>query len=294
MTADIAIVTCADLPRGDEDGELLSDALRRRGMTGTWAAWDDPAVAWSAFDLVLVRSPWDYTLDHERFLRWAHGVDGLENPAAVLTWNSDKAYLRDLAEDGVAIVPTMWAAPFDGVELPPGEFVVKPSVGAGSKGAGRFNGSDLDGRNAARAHIRALHAARRTVMVQPYLAEVDTDGETGLIYFGGRFSHAVRKDAMLAAATANPLVTEHARPLFVPERISPAEPTVAELALGDQVVDLLRKRWGRDLVYARVDLLPTADGPVLIELEVTEPSLFLGHAAGSADLLAAAVEARLP
>jgi glutathione synthase/RimK-type ligase-like ATP-grasp enzyme len=279
----IAIATCRDLPDGDEDAAALKQALGERGIPATWCVWNDPGVEWSPFDLVIIRSTWDYTSDLRGFLNWADTLDRVSNPANVLRWNTDKAYLRDLAVASIPIVPTIWAAPGAAVELPPaGEFVIKPSVGAGSKGAGRFEAGDP----AALGHAEHLHAAGRTVMVQPYLAGVDTAGETALVYFGGQFSHAIGKAAMLPEAGANALDQAYSRSLYVDERISRRVPTDRELALGERVSRYVRDRVGTDLLYSRVDLLPTADGPVVIEVELVEPSLFLEFADGAVDRFA--------
>jgi glutathione synthase/RimK-type ligase-like ATP-grasp enzyme len=209
----------------------------------------------------------------------------------VVAWNTDKTYLRELEAAGIPVVATSWAAPGEPIVLPTrGEFVVKPSVGAGSKGAGRF----LPGDSAARRHASTLHDASRIVMVQPYLDAVDTVGEPALVYFDAKFSHAIRKAAMLPAETVNDLDMSYSRSLYVDEKITARIPGPEELTIGEQVLDFVRGKFGHDLLYARVDLLPTADGPVVIELELVEPSLFLEFADGSADVLADAILDRLP
>lgn len=286
MTA-VLLATCADLPTGDEDAALLDAALTARGLEPRWSVWDDPAVDWTAGPTVL-RSTWDYTGRREEFLAWTRRVPRLANPPAVVAWNSDKTYLRDLAEAGIAIVPTEWVEPGRPVPLPvAGEYVIKPSVGAGSRGAGRFTPDRAD---AARTHAQALHDAGRVVLLQPYLADVDRVGETALVYVDGRYSHAVTKGAMLPETAANPLDLA-AGELFVEERILPADASPAERGLGEQVIGYVRERFG-DQLYCRVDLLPTPDGPVVIELELTEPSLFLDRADGAADRFADAIAAR--
>jgi hypothetical protein len=110
------------------------------------------------------------------------------------------------------------------------------------------------------------------VLVQPYLRGVDVAGETALIYVDGEFSHAVRKGPMLPAGVAHPV---HGWELFVEEEISARVPDPAELAVGSAALGVIRARFGADQLYARVDLLPTPAGPVVVELELTEPSLFL-------------------
>lgn len=281
------LATCAALPDGDEDAARLVAALERAGVRARWQVWTDPAVDWAA-GLTVVRSTWDYTERPEQFLRWIRSVPCLANPADVIEWSSDKTYLADLVGAGVPIVPTAFARPGESPSLPSGvEFVVKPSVGAGSRGAGRFAAGDLDG---GLAQVDMLHAAGRTVLIQPYQREVDTRGETALLYFDGEFSHAVSKGAMLPEGTAHPMFGHS---LYVEERIAPRIASDAELAVGAKAISYLRERFGQDLLYTRVDLLPGADGPVLVELEVAEPSAFLGHDGGAADRFAAAIAARV-
>jgi glutathione synthase/RimK-type ligase-like ATP-grasp enzyme len=287
----VLLATCAELPEGDEDGGLLATALAAQGITATWAAWDDAAVDWAGA-LVVLRSTWDYTPRRDAFLEWVSGLPRVANDAEVVRWNTDKVYLRDLAAAGVPVVDTTFAKPGEHVAVgnEAAEFVVKPSVGAGSRGVGRFTPDRSD---AARAHAAQLHAAGRTVMVQPYLAAVETAGETALIYVDGRFSHAIRKNAMLAERATHPVLGEA---LYLAELIEARVPEPEELAVGAAVLDVVRERFGADKLYTRVDLLPGPDGPVLVELELTEPSLFLQHGSGADDpaaVFAAAIAARV-
>jgi hypothetical protein len=283
----ITLVTCADLPDGDEDDALLVAALQEAGARVTWAIWDDPAIEWAESELVLIRSPWDYTFRSEQFVAWTRTVPGLVNPAALIGWNADKRYLQSLADHGVRTVPTTFVDPGGDLILPrTGEYVVKPSVGAGSRGAGRFDAGADDPavREAASAHAALLHQAGRTVMIQPYLSDVDIAGESGLIHFGGEFSHAIRKAPMLAPGAANALGQGTTHGLFEPERITARTPNSDELLVAQQTLAALGALLGESAgpdgrpAYARVDRLPTVDGPVLIELELVEPSLFLSFA----------------
>ena len=286
--SDVALATCAAFPSGDEDAAALVAALAAVGVDARWQVWTDPDVDWSR-SLVVLRSTWDYTLTAEVFLAWTRTVPRLANPADVVEWNSDKVYLRDLAAAGVPIVPTEFAAPGEPVRLPgAGDFVVKPSLGAGSRGAGRFDAGTAG--SAAQEHVAGLHAAGRTVLLQPYLRDVDAQGETALIYLDGQFSHAVNKAALLPEPAVHGI---HDDALYVEEMMTPHTATASELAAGAQVIDALAERFGAHQLYARVDLLPTADGPRLVELEVTEPSLFLGYADGAAERFAAAIASRL-
>jgi len=156
-----------------------------------------------------------------------------------------------------------------------GECVVKPAIGAGARGAQRFAAADRD---AAITHARSLLAEGRSVLVQPYLAAVDEAGETGLVFLGGHFSHAIRKGPLLAPGAAASTA------LFAPSRITPRRPDPAELDLAKRVLAALP--FGQPPAYARVDLLPSGQGPQLLEVELTEPSLFFAHGPGSAERFA--------
>jgi hypothetical protein len=273
----VLLATCAELPHGDEDGAILLDALLAEGVAARWVAWTDPTVDWAA-GLVVLRSTWDYTNDREAFLRWVTELPRVANDAAVVQWNTDKVYLGDLAADGVSTVATTLAPPGADAVFPDGvEFVVKPSVGAGSRGVGRFTADRV---TAAAQHVEQLHAAGRTALVQPYLDAVDAAGETALVYLDGVFSHAVRKGPMLPDGVAHPV---QGWELYVEEQITPRTPDAAELAVGEAALDHLRRRFGADQLYTRVDLLPSPDGPVVVELELTEPSLFLQHGGAGRD-----------
>jgi len=270
----VALATAAEFPDLDEDGVVLIDACARNGIEAGPAVWTDETVEWSAYDMVIVRSTWDYQNQHADFLEWAHRVSAgtrLANSADVLAWNTVKTYLRTLQQAGLPVVTTDWLEPGDTFVVPQGEYVVKPAVSAGSRDTNRYLAGVHD--EMATAHATALLAAGRTVMVQPYLAGVDTEGETALFFFGGEFSHAVRKGPLLTPAM------EVVTAAYKPETIEPREPSAAERKVAEQVLDSLARLAPaprEQLVYARVDLVPGPDGsPVLLELELAEPSMFL-------------------
>jgi glutathione synthase/RimK-type ligase-like ATP-grasp enzyme len=271
----IALATCAAWPDLDEDGPELLAALAAEGLEVDVCIWDDASVDWAAWDLVVVRSTWDYWDRHDEYLAWTRSVPRLANSADVIAWNTDKAYLGRLADAGVPVVPTTYLASLDGWVPPTTPFVVKPTVSAGARDTAAYDASDP----AAMGHVEGLLARGKTVMVQPYQAAVDDHGETALLVFGGVVSHAVRKGALLAPGGGIGAPDDYR------EHITARQPTPEEVALAEQVLSVVRG-WGDDLLYARVDMLP---GPVVIELEVTEPSFFLRHAAGSAQRFAAAV-----
>ena len=287
MPPAVAIATCAEHPQLDGEGRLLLAALRELGIRAEAEVWtQEPAAGWDSYELVVLRSTWDYTLMLPRFLDWTSRFGPcLLNPPEAVAWNADKRYLYDLVAAGIETIPTAHLAPGTPLEPPPGRFVVKPAVGAGSRGAAVF---DEARHGAAREHAAALHAQGHDVLVQPYLDAVDgAEAETGLVYIDGALSHAMRKGPLLALDRA----PEDG--LFREEDMRPAQAAADVVALGERVHALAEERCGRPL-YARVDVLRDAAGtPVVLELELIEPSLFLDHAPGSADALARAVAARL-
>lgn len=270
----LALITARAARALDEDLPPLCAELAARGIAHEVVDWDDVDVDWRRYRLAVLRSTWDYIDRYPEFSAWIERVGTLTrllNPPEVVRWNTHKGYLLELAAHGVPIVPTTLLRPGDAIALPPlPELVVKPAIGAGSRAARRFR----DDPAGARAHAGALLGEGRDVLVQPYLARVDEVGESALLYFGGRYSHAIRKGPLLppnADATAK---------LFAPEQIVAREPGADERALADAV--LAAVPFAGALAYARVDLLRAADGsPVLLELELTEPSLFFDHAPGS-------------
>jgi glutathione synthase/RimK-type ligase-like ATP-grasp enzyme len=295
MTARVALVTAAAAQGLDEDMPLLLRALAAQGAEAAEVVWDDPAVEWGGFDLVVVRSTWDYFARREEFLAWAErvaAVSELHNPVPVLRWNSDKRYLLDLERAGVPIVPTTFVEPDGEVELPAGaagtvDLIVKPAVSAGSNDTARYGPGE---REAALAHVARLQADGRVAMVQPYQHGVDEHGETALLYFDGRFSHAIRKGAIFASGP------QMVGGLFAREEIRPREPSAAEREVGEAALRAAAEALPAEvqpLLYARVDLVPLVGGsPGVLELELCEPSVFLAHAAGGVNRLTAAITGR--
>jgi glutathione synthase/RimK-type ligase-like ATP-grasp enzyme len=292
----IALVTAKAARDLDDDLPPLLDALRQQSHDVAVVDWDDVTARWSDFDIALLRSTWDYSQRLPEFLEWTSRVSTqthLRNPLPAIRWNTDKHYLHELEKSGVPIVPSKFIEPGEHVssridtflaQHACDEFVVKPAVGAGSRDAQRYSRTQRD---EAVAHAQRLLEANRSVLLQPYLERVDEHGETALLFFDGKFSHAIRKGPLLKK---NEGAT---RALFAAEHITAREPTAAERALADKVLASLP--FPEILLYARVDVIQNADGhPVVLELELTEPSLFFAHATGSAERFADAIGRRKP
>ena len=280
MSPRVALATCAELPQLGEDEPLLLHALRDLGIAAEPAVWDDPGVDWDSFELVVVRSVWDYASRRDQFVAWARSLPRVLNPAEVIAWNTDKRYLGEIR----GAVETTFVAPGESWDPPDGEYVVKPTISAGSIDTARYRPGEED---RARAHIAELLNAGRHVMVQPYLNAVDEVGETALLFFCGDYSHAISKGPMLQAGQGP------GTGLYVEEDIRPRDPSAAEREAAERVLDAMP--WPRgELLYARVDLIPGPDGdPRLVELELAEPSLFLSYSPGAPERLAELVEGRL-
>ncbi|MCL1870315.1 MAG: hypothetical protein FWF90_07875 [Promicromonosporaceae bacterium] len=282
-TKRVALATCSDLPALDKDDKPLIPALKDRGITAEPAVWDDASVDWAAYDLVVVRSTWDYAPRHDEFLEWADTVPNLANPASVLRWNTDKSYLRALEAADVPVIPTVWLDPARHfskravhTRMPAfGDFVVKPVVSAGAKDTGRYIPISAQSRSMAITHTMRLLDSKRWVMIQPYITSVDSAGETVLIFVDGTFQHAARKNALLTG----PSQPTKGLGLYVKEEMSPLTATPEQLDVAQRALDVATAELGLDkpLLYARVDLVTGEDGPLVIELELTEPSLWMAY-----------------
>lgn len=277
----IAFVTSSTHRPLDPDLPLLKAAAEDRGTSAEIVVWDDPAITWDDYDAVVVRSCWDYIARREEFLSWAASVPRLHNSHDILKWNTDKVYLKQLEAAGVPIIHTQWDVGAGDDIGDHAEWVVKPTISAGSKDTARWAS-----REEVWAHSTDLIAAGRTSMTQPYIASVDDEGETAMLHFAGTFSHTIRKGPLLAAGEGVRQDRDSR------EAITPRTPTAAQRELSDHVLHVTTSLLNLPAppLYARVDLLTAADGsPVLIELELAEPSLFLPQSGGGAERLIDAV-----
>jgi len=270
---DVALVTFASEPNGDADDHLLAQALIERGLSAAFVCWDDPDARWAAAGIAVVRSTWDYFERCDAFLGWADyvaSVTQLRNPAPMIRWNSHKGYLLELADRGVAVVPTRLVRAGEQVTLASERHVVKPAVSAGAERTTRFaTQADLDA-------ITAVDDA----LVQPYLAEIEEHGELSIVCIDGQPTHTVRKRPAAGDFRSQ---EQHGAGIEAVE-LDDAHRAFAKTALA--AVD------GRSL-YARVDAVETASGLQLMELELIEPTLWLRWHPPAAGLLADAIVAQL-
>ena len=290
MSLRIALATCRELPELDPDDQPLVEVFAAAGFEATPVVWSDPRVDWNTFDRVIIRNTWDYTDHLDDFLAWANRLRGkILNTVDTVRWNSDKTYLQDLRDTHIPVIDTQFiSTPTSQWVIPPSaDFVVKPSVSAGSRDTLRLAAADPQSRVRGQELIESITAVGKSAMVQPYLDRVDAEGETALLYIGGEFSHSIRKGPLLQ----KDIEVEHVHGLFLQEDISPRIPRTEQRDLADRVIDVISGRFETPL-YARIDLLDNHEGrPLVLEVELVEPSIFFGTSPASYDRFVAVASA---
>lgn len=269
QVAPIALVTGSFMPKPDPETHLVVDALAQLGLQAEIVSWD-ANIDWARFSLVVVRTPWDYFQHLDKFLAWLKQVDAvtrLTNPRRLITWNCHKGYLRQLAEAGLPTVPTIWLernCPNPAELLAADDYfrqwddiVVKPAISIGAINILRTQPSSP-------AFIEHLHQLLATddVLIQPFLPSIVRSGEVSLIFFGGNFSHAVRKVPCAGDYRVQDLYGGSVQPYAASQR---------EISLSQDALEALPVASS----YARVDLVPHDDHWVIMEVEMIEPELFL-------------------
>ncbi|CAB4335706.1 unannotated protein [freshwater metagenome] len=294
-------MTTSDLDaiHDDVDLPLQIVAFANAGIDLVQAAWEDESVAWDSFDLVVVRSPWNYVKRLNAFRKWLgdrRGLTTFHNPVELIEWNIDKRYLADLAHQGVPIVPTAFV---DSIEefhsaaqsFGSAEIVVKPSVSAGSRLTGRYLKTD----RAAEVLASEILAKGLTTMVQPFAARIDAEGEIGTVLFDGMISHSFNKAALLAeggqlvGGEYQEQITSVQTPDDVLVVVDAAASAATEVARGAGWISK-----DQQLLYGRYDVVRLDDGsPALLEAELFEPCFFLPIDVDAADRFVGAVLRRL-
>jgi glutathione synthase/RimK-type ligase-like ATP-grasp enzyme len=287
----VALATCTELPHLDADEAHLVKALQAKGIEHVIAPWDGPDAPFLESDVAVIRSTWDYTQRVDEFVAWAARIElamkakgrELLNPSSVVRWNTHKRYLTELAQEKVAIVPTVIVDKGTKVDLKllltehawTGGAVVKPCVSAGSRDTVRIDGLAVDEAQA----LLDREGATRDMMVQPYVTGIEA-GEVSLIFIDGALSHAVNK------------VPKDQDFRSQPEFGSDVKAVEASGEMRMRARDILSTVGGK-LLYARVDFVKGDDGtPWLMELELVEPSLYLAWDEHAAAKLAEAIARR--
>jgi glutathione synthase/RimK-type ligase-like ATP-grasp enzyme len=249
------------------DRELIAVAGAERGIVFETVYWDEPDLAGGGFDLAIIRTCWDYTSRAGEFVRTLEGHErnGLHvlNSSEVVRWNARKTYLDQL---GAAAIETIWvdrptahnvAQAFDALDAT--EIVIKPQIGGGSIATVRLKRnawSDAD----------LMSGPQGPAMIQPYLRSIETEGERSLVWFGGSFSHAIRKMPHAGEWLAN-----------IPSKTNFRDEPAPRAAV--EVAEAARAAAPADLLYVRIDLVLGDDGKWrVIEVEAIEPYLYLAFA----------------
>jgi len=296
MRLDVALVSCHELPEPDLDAAPLAGALTTAGLSFHVAAWDDRQVDWADARLTILRSCWNYPRHAEAFMAWAEAtakVTTLLNPLPVLCWNFHKRYLLDLESHGIPVTPTVMVLQGSITTLAQirrergwQEVVVKPAVSAASFRTMLVTPDEM---SAGEAHLRGL-VAQRDTLVQAYLPAVEEYGERALIWVKGRLTHAIRKTPRLSGQDES--VSNEAVPVAEEEAelagnvMETLDAIITAPAAGISIQD--------QLLYARVDIAPGPDGsPLLMELELMEPSLYFHQSPVSLDRFVAGMQERL-
>ena len=286
MNKVVSLITYDSLAELDPDDHFLKEALERRHVTVKAQVWDDEAVDWSGCGTCIIRSTWDYHRKFEKFCKWLQQVATLTtifNEPSLLLWNARKTYLRELSEAGLPVIPTRFFSKqfrprISGTlrEMGWNEAILKPTVGLATSGVKKFDMS-LASIEASERHLESL-LQDGEAMLQEFLPSVHYYGERSLIFIDGAYSHCVRKSAFQKLAVAGDAGE------------TAAEATSEEISVAKEILSFLPAV----PLYARVDLVRDKnDRPLLLELELIEPSLFLATAPAAADALADAIIRRI-
>lgn len=274
----IAFVTSPRQTEMEDDDRPLAAALAKRGALVLSASWDDADFDWSQVDLTLLRSPWDYYHRYDEFLAWLTRIESrtrIINSPDIVRWNSHKRYMSDLEAKGVRAVPSAFVDRGEVTRLERlcadrgwQTVVLKPCVSADSWETIRVEPA----RYGEGQLYLERHRPDRDIMIQPFIKDVDEGGEQCLICFGGRYSHAVKKNSAFKGG-------RHVGP----EGLG-VEPGADAIAMAE---DVLVRAGLANVSYARVDIARDDQGlPLLLELELFEPTLFFREKPGCEETLA--------
>jgi len=252
-------------PDPDLDIPFAIKAAEQLEIDLVFANWNDKSIAWESFDAAVIRSAWDYVPVRDEFLEFAKNVETktkLFNSYEVMKWNTNKTYLSILENKGVPIIPTKFANNIDEA-LPAIKWAfkkasavaIKPTVGAGARLAGKASTEDE-----AIEYVKRILEAKRTVIIQPYISSVDDEGEKAIIVINGEISHAAKKVPALTKGGHG----DAAGQLEITTEMKDIVKTISNAV----------SEWN-ELLFARVDVVRMGEKLVLMELELTEPWLFM-------------------
>ncbi|KAA3642776.1 MAG: hypothetical protein DWQ07_19820 [Chloroflexi bacterium] len=286
MNKKIAFATYAKLGETGPDDQPAADALQDMGYTVEAAVWNAQDVEWGQYQAVVIRSCWDYHLHPTQFIEWLQQLEKLSisvlNPPNVLRWNMDKSYLLDMADWGIRVTPTVRLPKSAKVELGDvlatkgwEQAVVKPLISASAHQTWVSDGAVDEDQGKLEAML-----AQEAVLVQPFVPEIQTQGELSLLFFDKQYSHTVLKRPQ------NGDFRVQAEYGGSTELIQPGEALIAQ---AQQIVDMIEA----PLAYTRVDAVEVDGQLMLMELELIEPYLFLREDPHAAQRFATAIHKQI-
>jgi glutathione synthase/RimK-type ligase-like ATP-grasp enzyme len=285
----IALVSCSsmsdyktDIPNEDE---LLLSYLQQKAVDAEIVIWDDELVDWESYDIVVIKSTWDYFNKPMQFRAWLHGMQQREirmfNSPETILWNIDKSYLKDLEKAGIPTIPTIWLDQNMQTDLPvvmsqlgASEIIIKPRISGASKNTFKVNAHNIV---AVQQQFDEL-IKEEDFMAQPFVPQI-MEGEYSFIFFNGLFSHAVKK-----APQKDDFRVQH----YFGGSITPYIPTDEIKSQAENVAN----QFAADCLYARVDGILINGILHIIELEVIEPMLYLHFHADSYNNMLMAIRER--
>ena len=286
MKKRLALITYSGLPHGAESERLMLPYLAAANVETEILDWRSPGIDFSKFDLVVLRSCWDYHLRAAEFIGWLQRVAQITpvlNAINTVLWNHNKFYLREVAAAGIEIVPTIFVSHLKELNAEDAttlrswhNTVVKPAISASAHNTRLMDGAPWS------ADQEVMRTMKGPFLMQPFIPEIQDQGEISFVYIDGRFSHAALK-----------------RPAAGDFRVQQEHGGSAELfhpsaALLDQANEIAAKvPQVRDSLYCRIDAVVRDGKLVLMELELIEPELFLGMAEGAAERFARAIIRRI-
>jgi glutathione synthase/RimK-type ligase-like ATP-grasp enzyme len=253
----------------EEENNLLLQYLQQKGLDIQKEIWNDPKVDWAAYDLAVLKAPWDYFDKYEEFVNWLNKLEQLNvrllNPVQTVQWNSDKHYLQEIAEAGLEVIPTIFIEKGEQPELTDyfeklnsEQIIIKPAVSGGAKNTFALKREDIE---AAKANIYELLQSE-AFMAQPFIEQIKEEGEWSLVFFNGKFSHCLLKKAKSGDFRVQHVHGGSVHPMPASEEM---------LHIAQQYVD----KFAQGCLYARVDGVMIDGTFSLMELELIEPFLYL-------------------
>jgi len=266
----IAFITYSDNPNFSQSDTLLARSLVAKGFTVSPVPWDKQA-DWKQYNMLILRSCWNYHEKYQQFLKWLYLIEQLKVPVwnsiDLVRWNSHKFYLADLKGKGIAIPPTEFVKKITPINIKQlceqkkwEDIVIKPAIGVSAYKIARFKISEL---TKAQSYAKKL-LETSDILIQQCLPEILSDGEYSLVFFGNTFSHAVNKKPKQGEFRSNYKFGVTETLMHLPKRIINQAKHALEIV-------------ANPTLYTRIDGCVRDDKFILMELELIEPHLFINH-----------------